>query len=137
MTMTRDELESLCIDGFFKMMNARNLDGAMANMADDCEMRIPSSSFTYTGKAALRIHLADFLVNFKAVNFHDFVPAVDPVARRAGIYFTVSMTDNDGEETHMGNCNFFEVNEEGKIYDILIFAAKPLSKGFEVGNSPT
>lgn len=136
MTLTRDQLESLCIDGFFKMMNTRNLDGAMSNMSEDCEMRIPSSNFTYTGKDALRIHLADVLENFPIVNFHDFVPVVDPATGRAAVYFTITLTDDEGVELTMGNCNFFETDEKGKINDILIFASKPLSKGFEVGNSP-
>lgn len=137
MTLTREQLESRCIDGFFKRLNAHDLDGVMANIAEDCEMRIPSSNFTYTGKAALRTHLEDFLTSFPVVNFRDFIPVVDPVTRRAAIRFAISLVDDEGEETHMSNCNFFEVTEDGLLNDILIYASAPLSKGFEVGNSST
>ena len=98
-------------------------------------MRIPSSNFTYTGKQALRDHLDDFLSSFPVVNFRDFIVAADPVENRVAVRFNISLTEEDGTETHMSNCNFFEVNEDGLLTDILIFASAPLSKGFEVGSS--
>ena len=135
MTLTREQLYKACISNFFEMLNAHDLDGAMEGMAEDCEMRIPSSNFTYTGKAALRDHLADFVQSFPVINFRDFITAIDVDDQRVAARFNISLKDDDGEETHMSNCNFFEVNERGEIFDILIFASAPLSKGFQVGNS--
>lgn len=135
MTWKREQLLEFCVDGFFRKLNAHDLDGVMLNIAEDCEMRIPSSNFTYTGKAALREHLADFIQSFRVIHFRDFVAAADPKADRVAVRFNISLTDEEGEETHMSNCNFFEIGEDGRLEDILIFASAPLSKGFEIGNN--
>ncbi|MEP2101241.1 MAG: nuclear transport factor 2 family protein [Parasphingorhabdus sp.] len=135
MNQAREQLVATCIKGFFEMLNAHDLEGVMRGIADDCEMRIPSSNFTYTGKAALRDHLEDFIQSFPSIHFRDFVTAADPHENRVAIRFNISLIDDEGEETHMSNCNFFEIREDGQIEDILIFASAPLSKGFEVGNN--
>lgn len=135
MALSREQLIALGIDGFFKKLNAHDLDGVMAGIAEKCEMRIPSSNFTYTGKTALRNHLRDFVTSFPVINFRDFIAVADPDENRLAVRFNISLTDDDGEETHMSNCNFFEVDDDGLLADILIFASAPLSKGFEVGSS--
>ena len=135
MTLVREQLIASGVENFFKKLNAHDLEGVMAGVTDECEMRIPSSGFTYTGKDALREHLADFLESFPVVHFRDFVAVSDPVAGRLAVRFNVSLTEDDGTETHMSNCNFFEIDDAGRLSDILIFASAPLSKGFEVGSS--
>lgn len=135
MALSREQLIALGVDGFFKKLNAHDLDGVMAGIAEKCEMRIPSSNFTYTGKTALRNHLRDFVTSFPVINFRDFIAVADPDESRLAVRFNISLTDDDGEETHMSNCNFFEVDDDGLLADILIFASAPLSKGFEVGSS--
>ena len=135
MSISREALIAAGVDRFFKGLNAHNLNSVMDGIAEDCEMRIPSSNFVYTGKAALRDHLDDFLTSFPVVNFRDFIVASDPVENRLAVRFNISLVEEDGTETHMSNCNFFEVNDDGLLTDILIFASAPLSKGFEVGSS--
>lgn len=135
MTRTREQLIASCIDGFFEMLNAHDLEGVMRGIADECEMRIPSSNFTYTGKAALRDHLQDFITSFPVIHFRDFIVAADSDANRVAVRFNISLIDDEGAETHMSNCNFFEIGSDGRLNDILIFASAPLSKGFEVGNN--
>ncbi len=135
MPLGRDKLLAAGIDNFFLKLNAHDLDGAMQGIAPECEMRIPSSNFTYTGWDALRDHLDDFVSSFPVINFRDFIAVADPVDNRLAVRFNISLTEEDGTQTHMSNCNFFEVNDDGLLTDILIFASEPLSKGFEVGSS--
>lgn len=135
MSLSREELLAAGIDNFFLKLNAHDLEGVMQGIAPECEMRIPSSNFTYTGWDALRDHLDDFLTSFTVVNFRDFIAVADPAENRIAVRFNISLTEEDGTETHMSNCNFFEVNDHGLLTDILIFASAPLSKGFEVGSS--
>lgn len=135
MTLSREQMIASTIDNYFERLNAHDLDGVMRGMTQDCEMRIPSSSFTYTGAEALRTHLDEFLETFAAVNFHNYVVCADPVSRGVGVYFDVFLTAHDGEQTNMNNANFFELNEAGEISDILIFASAPLSRGFEAGSA--
>ena len=135
MTRTRKQLIAICIDGFFEMLNAHDLDGVMLGISEDCEMRIPSSNSTYTGKPALRDHLDDFIQSFPTIHFRDFIAAVDSTENRVAVRFNISLVDDEGETTHMSNCNFFEIGDDGRLEDILIFASAPLSKGFEVGNN--
>ena len=135
MSLSRDKLIEAGVSNFFEMLNAHDLDGVMRGISEDCEMRIPSSNFTYTGKPALRDHLEDFITSFPVINFRDFFSVADPVENRIAVRFNISLIDDDGEETHMSNCNFFEVNDDGRLDDILIFASAPLSKGFEVGST--
>lgn len=135
MTLSRHQLIDAGVKNFFEKLNARDLDGVMAGIDDDCEMRIPSSNFTYTGKAALRDHLQDFISSFLVIHFRNFTIVADTENARLAVRFDISLIDDCGEETHMSNCNFFEVTSEGRLSDILIFASAPLSKGFEVGSS--
>lgn len=135
MALSRQQLVTAGIDNFFKKLNDHDLDGVMAGISEDCEMRIPSSNFTYTGWTALRDHLEDFITSFPVINFRDFIAVADPQENRLAVRFNISLTDDEGEETHMSNCNFFEIGDDGKLNDILIFASAPLSKGFEVGSS--
>ena len=135
MSLTREQILAAGIDNFFLKLNAHDLVGVMAGVTDECEMRIPSSNFTYTGKQALRDHLHDFITSFPVINFRDFIPVADVEARRLAVRFNISLIEEDGTETHMSNCNFFEIDEQGRLSDILIYASAPLSKGFEVGSS--
>ena len=135
MSLTREQVLAAGIDNFFLKLNARDLEGVMVGIADECEMRIPSSNFTYTGKQALRDHLEDFITSFVRINFRDFISVADVDQCRLAVRFNISLIEEDGTETHMSNCNFFEIDESGRLTDILIFASAPLSKGFEVGSS--
>jgi hypothetical protein len=135
MALTREQMVTSTVANYFDMLNAHNLDRVMRGMTQDCEMRIPSSNFTYTGAEALRIHLGEFLETFAVVNFHNYVVCADPVSGGVGVYFNVFLTAHDGEQTNMNNANFFELNDAGLITDILIFASAPLSRGFEAGSS--
>jgi len=135
MPLTRSQMIATVIDGYFEMLNAHDLDGVMRSMTPECEMRIPSGNFTYTGCEALRIHLAEFLETFRIVNFHNYRICPDPEGGGVGIYFDVFLTAHDGEQINMNNANFFELNDAGLITDILIFASAPLSRGFEAGSS--
>jgi len=133
--MNHEDVRAAGIDNFFLQLNARDLPGVMAGIADEGVMRIPSSNFLYEGKKAVEVHLDDFIKTFKVINFRDFKYAADPVNRTLAVHFKVSLTDEDGEVTNMSNANFFELDENGKLLDILIFASAPLSKGFEAGSS--
>lgn len=135
MPMSRAQLVTSTIDNYFEMLNAHDLDGVMRGMTADCEMRIPSSNFTYTGADALRTHLNEFLETFRVVNFHNYVACADPETGGVGVYFDVFLTAHDGEQTDMNNANFFELDDAGLITDILIFASAPLSRGFEAGST--
>jgi hypothetical protein len=135
MTLTRAQMVTATVANYFEMLNAHDLDGVMRGITASCEMRIPSSNFTYTGAAALRTHLGEFLETFAVVNFHNYVVCADPVSGGVGVYFNVHLTAHDGEQTKMNNANFFELDAAGQISDILIFASAPLSRGFEAGSS--
>ena len=99
MALSREQMIAATIDGYFEMLNAHDLDGVMRGMMPACEMRIPSSHFTYTGTEALRVHLNEFLETFEVVNFHNYVVCADPVSGGVGIYFDVFLTAYDGEQT--------------------------------------
>lgn len=135
MFLSRAQMLTSTIDNYFEMLNAHDLDGVMRGMAPDCEMRIPSSNFTYTGADALRIHLSEFLYTFKIVNFHNYTVCADTESGGIGLYFDVFLTAHDGEQINMNNANFFKLDGAGLITAILIFASAPLSKGFEAGSS--
>lgn len=135
MPIDRQTLIDAGVRNFFEKLNEHDLEGVMAGISETCEMRIPSSNFTYTGKAALRDHLQDFVSSFPTIDFRDFVVVADVENSRLAVRFNISLTEDDGAETHMSNCNFFEVTGGGLLEDILIFASAPLSKGFEVGSS--
>jgi hypothetical protein len=117
------------------LSRAQMITSVTRGMTTDCEMRIPSSRFTYTGAAALRIHLREFFEAFKTINFHNYTVCADTETGGVGLYFDVFLTAHDGEQIKMHNANVFKLDDTGLITDILIFASASLSKGFEAGSS--
>jgi hypothetical protein len=135
MPLSRQTMIANTVDAYFERLNAHDLDGVMRALAPDCEMRIPSSNFTYIGADALRTHLNEFLETFAIVNFHNFAAYADVEQRVVALHFDIYLRAHDGEEIRMNNANFFQLNEAGLITDVLIFASAPLSKGFQAGSS--
>ena len=130
----RDELIKLAVDEYFIGCNKHDHSMVMSTMSDDCLMSFPAASFRYRGGQALGVHFTDFLGNFSDINFHDFINIVDVESQSLVSYFKVFLTDHEGVEIKMQNCNIFHCNEDGLFNEIIIYNTKALDKGFHEGS---
>lgn len=135
MSLDRQTMIDMCLDGFFLALNAKDLNRLTRTFTDDCQMLIPSSELVYKDAHDLMVHLTDFTECFAQIDFHDFIVVPDPETRRAAATFTVTLTGHDGAITEMRNANFFDFAEDHRIARVLIIATQPLDHGFQAGRS--
>lgn len=133
--LNRAQLIDLAVTKYFEGCNQHNFDQVVNTFAEDCLMWFPASSFRYQGIDALRTHFNDFLSTFETIDFRDFTNIVDVDTQSLVSYFTVQLINHKGDETLMKNCNVFHIGEDGLFNEIIIYNSKPLSEGFEAGNS--
>ena len=133
--LSRDQLIKLAVDDYFIGCNINNHEKVMSTMSQDCVMRFPAATFRYEGHEALSIHFTDFLSNFKVINFHNFTNIVDVESQSIVSYFKIHLTDHDGIEIKMANCNIFHCDEDGLFNEVIIYNTAALDKGFQEGNS--
>jgi len=133
--LTREELIKLAVDDYFKGCNAHDNDKVTGTFSEDCLMHFPAAQFKYQGKAHLIEHFEDFLDSFPVIHFHDFTNIVDEQSQSIVSYFNIHLTDDDGEQVKMRNCNIFHCDEQGLFKEIVIYNTAALDKGFHAGNS--
>lgn len=133
--LTREELIKLAVDDYFVACNNHDHTSVINTFNETCVMRFPAAEFRYQGRTDLSAHFTDFLDNFETINFHDFTNIVDAQTQSIVSYFTVHLTDNDGVQIKMKNCNIFHCDAMGLFSEIIIYNTAALDKGFQAGNS--
>ena len=133
--LSREELINLAVDKYFIACNRHDHASVMKTFGEQCIMRFPAAQFRYAGLKNLSDHFEDFLGNFTVINFHDFINIVDAKSQSIVSYFKVDLTDRNGAETKMENCNIFHCNAEGLFKEIIIYNTAKLDKGFHAGHS--
>ena len=135
MALTREQLIEIAVEKFFKGMNAKNVDVATSIMAENCLMRFSAAKYRYENRAANIVHLTEVTETFSKIYFHNFVNVVDVPQQAIATRFNVELTKNDGEVVAMSNSNWFQMNAEGLVSEIIIYNAAPLKEGFEAGSA--
>ena len=133
--LIRDKLIHLAVDDYFIGCNKHNHASIMQTFSKNCIMHFPAAQFRYAGLKNLSEHFEDFLGNFAVINFHDFTNIVDVKSQSIVSYFKVELTDHDGAEISMENCNIFHCDQQGLFKEIIIYNTAKLDKGFHSGHS--
>ena len=120
--LTRDALAALP-DSYFKAVDAKDVDAVLSHFAQDATLTVQTDHKTFSGAEEIRRMFTDFLANSRSV-FHEITNIV--VEEAAG---KVSTEQNyvgelaDGTKNDMHNCNFFDVDAEGKFSRMIIWMA--------------
>lgn len=127
--LRREELVDLAIDGYFGSVARRDTGRLATLIAPGCVMRVASAGIAYEGQQAILDHFEDFLGTYGRIEFADFDATADEAAQKVAVRFTITLFGED-DPIVMTNCNFFSIDEEGRIGNVAIYMSDLPDKGF-------
>jgi uncharacterized protein (TIGR02246 family) len=120
--LTRDQLAALS-DSYFKAVDAKDVDAILSHFADDCVMTVQTAGAVFTGADEIRRMFADFCENSVSI-FHEIKNVVvEPDAGKVATEQSYIGELTDGTRNDMHNCNFFDVDADGKFSRVIIWMA--------------
>src|SRR5262245_16288673 len=104
---------------YFRAVDASDLDGVLAHFAEDATLTVQTAGVTFSGHEEIGRMFVDFFNDWDSM-VHDITNlVVDPVASKVSTEQLVDLNRNG--TTVMHNCNFFNVNAEGKFSRVIIW----------------
>jgi len=110
-------------DTYFKAVDAMDIEGVMACFADDATLTVQTDHVTFTGAAEIRRMFTDFFGASVSI-FHEIRNiVVEPERAKVATEQGYIGELNDGSKNDMHNCNFFDVDADGKFTRVIIWMA--------------
>ena len=120
--LSREQLAALP-DSYFKAVDAKDVDAILSHFADDCVMTVQTDHAVFTGAEEIRRMFTDFCANSVSI-FHEIKSiVVEADAGKVATEQSYIGELNDGTKNDMHNCNFFDVDEDGKFSRVIIWMA--------------
>ena len=101
------------VERYFSCVDNNDLDGVLDCFNADASLTIQSAHSTHTGRDdGLRAMYEDLFATYKPRMRHiHFTHVADPANNRVASQFTVELTDTEGNEVTLTNCNFFYLKD--------------------------
>jgi ketosteroid isomerase-like protein len=110
-------------DSYFKAVDAKDVDRILSHFADDATLIVQTDHTVFSGADEIRRMFSDFCDNSVSI-FHEIKNiVVEPEAGKVATEQTYIGELNDGTKNDMHNCNFFDVDAEGKFSRVIIWMA--------------
>ena len=120
--LTRDRLAALP-DSYFKAVDAMDVDAILSHFDDDATLTVQTDHMTFSGADEIRRMFVDFVGNSVSI-FHEIKNiVVEPEAGKVATEQSYIGELRDGTRNDMHNCNFFDVNPQGKFTRVIIWMA--------------
>jgi uncharacterized protein (TIGR02246 family) len=120
--LTRDQLAALP-DSYFKAVDAQDVDAILSHFADDATLTVQTDHAVFSGADEIRRMFTDFCGNSVSI-FHEIKNiVVEPEAGKVATEQSYIGELNDGTKNHMHNCNFFDIDGDGKFSRVIIWMA--------------
>ena len=120
--LSREQLAALP-DTYFKAVDAKDVDAILAHFADDATLTVQTAGAVFEGSEEIRRMFTDFCTNSVSI-FHEIKNiVVEPDAGKVATEQSYSGELNDGTKNDMHNCNFFDVDSDGKFSRVIIWMA--------------
>ena len=121
-TLTREQLAALP-DSYFKAVDAKDVDAILSHFADDATLTVQTDHAVFDGADEIRRMFIDFCGASVAI-FHEIKNIViETDARKVATEQSYIGELKDGTKNDMHNCNFFDVDAEGKFTRVIIWMA--------------
>lgn len=119
------------VERYFNAVDNYDMDGVLGLFNPDAVFSIQSAHAVHEGRdTGLREMYVELFENYKHHMRHiHFRHVADPDNNRIASQFTVELTDNDGNDVRLTNCNFFYL-ENGKFSRVFVY----MSDGVNVLN---
>jgi ketosteroid isomerase-like protein len=112
---------------YFRAVDSLDPDAVLAHFAEDATLTVQTAQVTFTGAAEIRRMFVDFFADWESM-VHNISNLV--VDEANGKVSTEQIVDLNGENaTKMHNCNFFDVDADGRFSRVIIWmdGANPLN----------
>ena len=120
--LTRERLAALP-DTYFKAVDAKDVDAIMAHFADDATLIVQTDHAVFDGADEIRRMFTDFCDGSVSI-FHEIKNIViEPAAGKVATEQSYIGELSDGTKNDMHNCNFFDVDTDGKFSRVIIWMA--------------
>ena len=120
--LSREQLAALP-DSYFKAVDRKDLEGVLSHFADDATLTVQTDHATFNGAAEIRRMFSDFFENSVSI-FHEIKNiVVEPAAGKVATEQSYIGELNDGTRNDMHNCNFFDVDGDGRFSRVIIWMA--------------
>ena len=121
-TLTREELAALP-DSYFKAVDAKDVDAILSHFADDAILTVQTDHAVFAGADEIRRMFTDFCENSTSI-FHEIKNiVVEPETGKVATEQSYIGELNDGTKNDMHNCNFFDIDADGKFSRMIIWMA--------------
>ena len=121
-TLSREQLAALPAS-YFRAVDAKDVDAILAHFADDCVMTVQTAGAVFSGADEIRRMFTDFCAGSISI-FHEIRNiVVEPDAGKVATEQSYIGELADGTKNDMHNCNFFDVDAEGKFSRVIIWMA--------------
>jgi len=120
--LTREKLAALPAS-YFRAVDAMDVDRILSHFADDSVLIVQTDHAVFEGAAEIRRMFTDFVANSVSI-FHEIKNiVVEPEAGKVATEQSYIGELKDGTRNDMHNCNFFDVDAEGKFSRVIIWMA--------------
>ena len=117
-TSERDRLAAIPAS-YFNAVDSLDVDAVLEHFAEDATLTVQSARVTFSGHTEIARMFTDFFADWDSM-VHDITNiVVEPGAGKVATEQHVDLV-RDGT-TKMHNCNFFDVNEDGKFSRVIIW----------------
>jgi hypothetical protein len=114
----RDQLAAIPAS-YFGAVDQKDVSAVLTHFADDATLTVQTAGVTFSGHDEIGRMFTDFFADWDSMVHEITNIVVDPVASKVSTEQLVDLSRNG--TTKMHNCNFFEVDSEGKFSRVIIW----------------
>jgi ketosteroid isomerase-like protein len=104
---------------YFSAVDSYELTAVLEHFAQDATLTVQTAGVTFTGHDEIGRMFTDFFADWDSMVHEITNLVVDPAASKVSTEQHVDLNRNG--TTKMHNCNFFEVNADGKFSRVIIW----------------
>jgi uncharacterized protein (TIGR02246 family) len=104
---------------YFRAVDAGDLSAVLAHFADDATLTVQTAHVTFSGHEEIGRMFTDFFSEWDSMVHEITNIVVDPIGSRVSTEQLVDLNRNG--TTKMHNCNFFDVDSDGKFARVIIW----------------
>ena len=104
---------------YFKAVDSYDLPAVLAHFADDATLTVQTAHLTFSGHDEIGRMFNDFFADWDSMTHEITNIVVDPTGAKVSTEQLVDLNRNG--TTKMHNCNFFDVDSEGKFTRVIIW----------------
>jgi hypothetical protein len=104
---------------YFRAVDASDLSAVLAHFADDATLTVQTAHVTFSGHDEIGRMFTDFFSEWDSMVHEITNIVVDPIGSKVSTEQLVDLNRNG--TTTMHNCNFFDVNSDGKFARVIIW----------------